>query len=593
MARLASPACAGILFFFCLTSCVSTHSPTADTHRDAASPLTATRQEPRLVVVVSVDQMRADFLAPQRLGPGGALMPGIAPLYTKGFKSLLEDGVVFTNAQHLHALTETAPGHAVISTGQHPRHHGIVSNDWRDRSAGGRTVNAVDDPKQTSVPSGIAQGDKRSPINLLRPACGDLLKRSRPGAKVVSIAMKDRAAILMGGRNPDLATWFDTVTGSWITSTYYTSALPDWLRDFNSSQANEPYASLYKKETWRRSTTIVSASEFRARSRADIFRGEASGYKNLFETGVFPHSVEYPHGTVSDGRPYLLVEKSPFGDLVTLEMVKQAIENVELGQDDVPDLLWIGFSAPDLLGHLFGPWSQELMDEYLRLDGVIGALIDHLDSKIGRGEYLLVLTADHGAPPIPDFGKKTLSLPTAWQKKDKFEAKVRTDFARQNPKLKDIIVDSHEDIFGFYFDPAELQAKSITRGEAENALRSVLLEIDGVQAVYTRSDILAAAPGTPFLQAYVNTSHDDRSPDVMVRFDEYRIVSEYDTGTSHGSPYRYDRHVPLIVFGHRSVARTIATPVAPVDIAPTLAELLGIPANPVEPDSKSFLSLTR
>ncbi len=560
---------------------------------------------PRLVVVISVDQMRADYLSDRRLEDGVNQKRGLQPLYTGGFKTFLDEGAVFTQAMHLHAMTMTGPGHASLSTGTHPRHHGIVSNSWFDRSkatkgpvaanqaASTDPWSSVMDPWVESVPAGLDQG-KRSPIHLKRPALGDFLKEQCPDARVVSIATKDRAAILMGGLRPDLASWLDTETGQWVTSTWYMKSAPPWLDAFNSSQANsKPWAWQYLSYTWTRSIDPDPQNRYETMSRADKFDGEARKYKGLFETDTFPHKVRYPRAGITDPEVYRLVKSSPFGDEITLEMARQAIRGEQLGVDETPDLLWIGLSAPDYIGHLFGPWSQEAMDEYLRLDGVIEQFIGELDKSLGRDNYLVVLTADHGAPPIPDFAANALSIATAGRSRQSdFEDEVRAAFKPLvSPEVYDALNPAHKDIFGFSFDLDKLSKLGISRNAVEWVLKGVVERMPEVEAAYARSEILHGAVRDQFAGLYANTYHDGRSQDVLVRLKPYYVVSNYGTGTSHGSPYLYDRHVPLVFLGSGVKSRTISDPVASVDIAPTLARLLGIKANPLEPDSRELNDL--
>ena len=327
---------------------------------------------PRLLVVVSVDQMRADYLT--RFGA----------LYTSGLKELNERGAVFTNARYRHANCETGPGHSVILSGRNAHNSGIVANAWFDGSLG-RAVNVVDDP--TVVPLG-GSGRAASPANFIGFGLGDMLKRAEPSARVVGVALKDRAAILMTGPRADAAYWFESAEGRFITSSYYMKSAPAWLDAFNARRLPDAYGA----KPWTK--LLEDESVYRRYAGEDHVATEA----DLKDT-VFPHAITAVPGTQAF---YDRFRRTPFADEVTFDAAIAAVEGHGLGTDDVTDILAIGFSASDYIGHAFGPDSHEIMDQMLRLDRLLGRLLDALRARVGSDRFILVLTSDHSVMPLAE-----------------------------------------------------------------------------------------------------------------------------------------------------------------------------------------------
>jgi len=328
-------------------------------------------QRPRLAVVIVVDQMRADYLT------------RFASLYTGGLARLARSGTVFTNAYHNHAATETAVGHATISTGCYPARHGIVGNSWYDQELR-KPVTAVGD-SGCPVVGGSGKGGA-SPHNLLRTTVGDWLKTFSPQSKVYSVALKDRSAILMGGRHPNGAYWYDRTTGDYVTSTYYEDTLSSTVRAFDDQRLIDSF----RTQGWRHLLPDTAYSL----SHADSFVAESDGnhitFPHLFDSSVQPK--EY----------YAAFYSTPFADQLTLKLAEKIANEFQLGRDSIPDLLWISCSAADAIGHIYGPDSQEAQDYYLRLDRYLDTFFTALDSAIGPDMYVVVLTADHGAMTMPE-----------------------------------------------------------------------------------------------------------------------------------------------------------------------------------------------
>jgi predicted AlkP superfamily pyrophosphatase or phosphodiesterase len=336
----------------------------------AQAPPSGGPARPRLVVVVSIDQMRYDYLE------------RFEPLYKHGLRRILDRAGVFTNAKYRHASTETGPGHSVLLTGSHPSHSGIVANDWWDPYLG-KVVNVVDDPVQTTVGG---SGRAASPANLLTFTVGDVLKSRSPRSRVVGVGLKDRSAILLAGRRADAAYWFENAGGNFITSTYYMDAPPAWLTQWNRKRSVDRFAA----RGWDRLIDDVALYEKYAGK--DAVEGERDR-KDI----TFPHP--FTAKPPSD-EYYVQLRRSPFADDIVLEFAMEALRQHGLGKDADTDILTIGFAATDGIGHQWGPDSHELMDQLLRLDIVLGRLFDELDSAVGLSNTLVVLSSDHGSRPL-------------------------------------------------------------------------------------------------------------------------------------------------------------------------------------------------
>ena len=345
-----------IFLFFALSSC-SRKSPPA----------------PRLAIVIVVDQMRADYF--QRF----------AGYFSGGLARLQKDGAVFLNTHHRHADTETAPGHATLSTGSFPAHHGIISNNWFDASAG-KSIYAVADSQVHIFDSNNGEG--RSPHLLMRPALGDWLKKQHAGAKVISVSRKDRSAILLGGQKPDGAYWFNFQNGGFTSSTYYFEKLPAWVAEWNSQHL----AGAYRGKVWEK---IRPPDEYLASSE-DLFDGEEGGLQS-----AFPHAFSGDTTKTSDEYYHWFAE-TPFADELTLAFAETAMRVEQLGSDEIPDLLCIGLSSTDAVGHGYGPQSQEMQDNLMRLDQKLGEFLAKVDQHVGLQNCVIGLSSDHGVLPLPE-----------------------------------------------------------------------------------------------------------------------------------------------------------------------------------------------
>jgi predicted AlkP superfamily pyrophosphatase or phosphodiesterase len=519
-------------------------TPVGLSQRRAVQP--APRQRPRLIVGIMIDQFREDYLVRFR----DQFVPG-------GLARLLQDGAFFSNAHYTHVPTYTACGHATFMSGATPAMHGIIGNEWWDRETNKR-ITSVSDDKVTLLGPGNAGATGSSPRRLLGSTIGDELRLSTGAqSKVIGIALKDRSAILPVGKRPTAAYWFDEKNGGFITSNYYVPDLPDWVKKFSTE--NKPEAYFGRK--WER---LLPEAAY-ARSRPDNAPEEKSAYGN-----VFPYTIN--GGETKPGpRFFTQFSLTPFANEFTLAFAKAAIENEGLGADAVPDLLTISLSANDLLGHTFGPYSQEVQDMTLRTDRQLAEFFSYLDRKIGMSNVIIVLSADHGVAPIPEmvaamgFGGR-ISLRAVPAEVEK----ALTSRYGQGEWVKQFVNGN------IYLDEGLLESKKIDAKTAESVACEAVEKIQGMAACYKRSDIIIGQlPHNRITDAVVRGFHPARSGNLIVVPEPYWFFGEL-MGTTHGTPYAYDTHVPVIFLGPGFVRGEYMTESSPADIAPTLARVLDL-----------------
>ncbi len=528
-----------------------------------AEPPKAPSPAPRLAVAISVDQLRYDYLIRFRphFGRGG-------------FERLLSGGTNFENCTYRYAATKTAVGHATMLTGCNPEVHGIVGNDWVDRETLLNTV-AVEDvdaplvglaPTTMRLPGGTLDPRAgRSPRRLLAPTVGDQLKQTHgAAAKVFGISNKDRSAILMAGARADGAYWDES--GRFVTSTYYRTALPEWVEAFNALRLVESRFG----DTWDR---LLDPALYDDVQGPDDVAGEFTG-DGLGR--VFPRRID---GGLSRPGPafYAAFDSTPFASEFLAGFAREIIIQEKLGADEVPDLLCLSFSQVDATGHNYGPDSHEIMDTLVRLDRVLAGLLSFLDERVGPGRYVVVLTADHGVAPLPEratAGPGDTPLRLSWRDLD---ARMSAALDNAFGPLPEGELWFARDNQGYHFRTSALAARGLAVADVAPVLRDALRDDPVVEMAFTREDVLAAPRDGDSLPALVRRSHfDPRGQDVLYVSRPYH-VEKSGTGTNHGSPWMYDRHVPQIWYG-AGVPRSWRTEdVGVEDIAPTLAALLGLP----------------
>jgi hypothetical protein len=549
----------------------------------AAPGRAAEPARPRLVVLVYFDQFRGDYLARwnAQFGEGG-------------FKRLTSEGAWFADCHYPYSYTVTAAGHASVATGCVPADHGVVANDWFDRAAG-KSVNCVGSDRHEQVPSRTAAGadadEKKgarggvSPERLLKPTFADALKAATGGkAKVVSLSMKNRGAALPGGKSPDACYWMDGGTGQFVTSSYYREAVHPWVAEFNKAKP----ADRWRGKAWDRLRTDIDYAKL---SGPDDVAGEGKGAAG--QGRVFPHPFE-PKDAKTKPAYLTAVYTSPFGNELLMDLAEKAISAEGLGADDVPDLLSLSFSSNDAVGHAWGPDSQEVLDVTLRSDRVMKRLLDVLDAKVGKGKYVLVMTADHGICPLPEVSRKEGR--DAKRVQPATAAKVEAFLAEKYGKGAAKWVEATAGPW-VYLNAKAVKAAGLKQSDVENALAAWVAKQEGVQAAYTRTALAAGVPATdPVGQMVARSFHPARCGDVYVLLKPYHLPSAaLGTGTTHGSPHFYDTHVPLVVYGTGVVPGVRKGRASPLAAAAVLAEAAGVkpPAGATAPAPAGLFGAAR
>ncbi len=487
----------------------------------AASPYAG--EPPRLVLLVAVDQMRYDYL------------PRFASGFTAGIRRLLDGGAVFTNANLGHYPSVTAIGHSTMLTGALPAISGIVGNDWYDRRQKGQ-VTSVDDPNTRLL--GAAPGTGSSPWRLRVSTVGDELKMAHPDSRVVGMSFKDRSAVLMVGRMADASVWWDTSTGNFVSSTWYGPELPKWVADFN---ARHPADAWLGKE-WRAV-------------------GEGGQPGPVLATLPAEPGPEY----------YGALYGSAFGNELLVSLAEAVLEGEKLGARGATDILALSFSCNDAVGHDKGPHSAEIRDIAVRTDLALGRLLDTIDRRVGLARTVVVLTADHGVAPVPEQMAKW-KMPGG-------------RFPR--PDLEKAVGAALEKAYGpgawvegragsaIYLNRALVAEKRLDLVAVERVTADGAESVPSVWRAYTRSQLLEGrVPSDPWSRRVLASFDRERSGDVDILLDPYWMAAT--GGTTHGTPFSYDTHIPLVIMGPGIRPGRYDRPVLLNDLAPTLATLLNV-----------------
>jgi len=508
-------------------------------------PEPAPSLHPRLVVFVSVDQMRADYLVRFR------------PLFTSGLKAVAEQGAVFTNARYRHACTETGPGHSVLLSGRSPRSSGIVGNAWYDRTLRTR-VNVVGDPT-VRVLGGV--GRTASPAYFNGFTVGDMLKTRSPGSKVVGVSFKDRAAILMAGKRADGAYWYETAGGRFVTSSWYGTEAPRWLESWNAGH----HPDAFEGRAWER--LLPDPATYVRLAGLDEVKAEWDGV-----TTVFPHRVRSSPPAVEF---YDDLRRTPFADEILFDLATVAMKAHDMGTDETTDILAVGFSACDVIGHTYGPDSQEQMDNLLRLDRTLGRLLDEAERRAGKGRVLVVLTADHGVMPLVEV-LKAKGIDARRASGEELSGPVEKALAARFPGAMGLITDP--DPMEYVLDREAIARQGLKAEDVEGTIRKALLATGLIDAVYTQAQLVGPRPADdPFFDLHQRAFFAPRSGDLVARIKKHVYLGGYVGGTGHGTPYDYDRHVPIVFLGPGITPGPRDVETGPEDIAWTLGRLLGLP----------------
>ena len=500
-------------------------------------------------MTIVIDQFRYDYL--QRY----------EKLFVKdGFKLLMDHGAFMTLARYNYIPTVTGPGHSAISSGTTPSVDGIIGDDWYDRQTGERMYCFED----TTVKTVGAEDNSgmSSPRNFIGSTFADQLRLSDNfKSKVVGISVKDRAAIPLAGKKPSGAYWFDPQSGNFVTSTYYTEKLPGWVKAFNDRKEAKGY--LGKK--WKR---ILPDRDY---DISDIDAGHGEGHLPGEDKSTFPHTIRDLRGVPHEVR-FGAFLASPFANQLTVDFAKAAVVAEKLGQGSHTDFLGISFSADDFVGHMFGPYSQEVEDLTLRLDRQLADFFDFLNKEVGLKNVVIVLTGDHGVAPNPEYsefaGINARRL-DGREFMNEMERKLEEKYG-----VGKYILDF--DNGQFYFDFRTIDAKGIPHSAVENFVGREALKMRVGEFYYTRENLLKGeAPGLAG-KLVLNGFNPWRSGDVVVVPKPFDFFAENATGTTHGSPWDYDTHVPILFYGSMIKPGKYSGPVYVTDIAPTLCSILGI-----------------
>lgn len=550
------------------TMLVSTSVTAQDEAGDASAPASSVEarpNSPRLILQITVDQLRGDLPTRyyDRFGDGG-------------FRYLWESGVVYRNAHHAHANTETIVGHATLATGTNPAIHGMVGNLWFDRQAGVLTYNVedanyrlltegadVDDDAEIDPTQRAARSEGRSPAAIKVTTFADELRSNSGGAaKVFAVSVKDRGAISMAGHS-GTAYWFSKASGGFVTSTYYMDRYPDWVIAHNASNPAQKFAGM----EW---TLLNEPSSYLFRDSDDRdWETDVAGFGR-----IFPHS--FGDGSSRYFTTWLTL--SPAGDRLVLDFAKKALIEEGLGADEVTDYLSVSFSSTDYVGHVFGPSSLEAEDNILQLDHTLADLLAYVDDTVGLENTLIVLSADHGGPDTPGY-LQSLGIPAGYLDPDSWESSAAIDRIKQQFGIDDDLIQTYAHPY-LYLNTEAIDAGGIDKGALEAAIIGELVQFEGVSSAVSSSAMRRnAVPDTPINRLVLNNFYDGRSGDIYVVFESNWFINDFDgltVASTHGSPWSYDTYVPIVFAGAGLTAKSIDRRVHTVDVAPTIAALLRI-----------------
>jgi predicted AlkP superfamily pyrophosphatase or phosphodiesterase len=483
-------------------------------------------------------------------------------LCENGIKKLINEGTYFKNASYEYLLTQSAPGHATIATGAEPSFHGITSDNWYTPLKN-ELINCTKDVSVNSV-GGSFESGLHSPVNLLVSTFSDELAiATNKKAKVFGVGLKESSAIFSAGHTANAAYWFDNTTGTWMSSSYYISALPDWVNDFNAMK----FSDTYLNSTWN---LLRPAKDY-----ADCLPDSNSfeiGFNNI---NYFPYDLKKLRSgnTFSSKNDYSLLRETPFGNSLTTNFAIRLIQKERLGKDNVTDYLSICYSATDYIGHRFGPSSVEMGDAILRLDDDIKNLLTFINDSIGKKNVLIYFTAAHGISEIPAVLEKN---------------RIPSGYFQQNQALQllrsylNAIYGEGEWVKGYserqiFLNRTLIEDARLSLDDVQKKVARFLVQFTGVEAAYPYSAFEANDFGNGNLKRIINNFSPQRSGDVIVILNPGWVEKVSDFVTNHNSPYEYDSHVPLIWYGWTVNRATVTRQVNITDIAATLSTLCKIP----------------
>lgn len=510
------------------------------------SAFTQSIKRPKLIVGIVIDQMRYDYLYKyyDRYDDKG------------GFKTLLNGGFSCENTFIPYIPTVTACGHSCIYTGSVPAINGITGNIWWDNDLK-RSVYCTEDSTVHTIGTNTAAG-LQSPRNLLTNTIGDELKLATNfKSKVIGVALKDRGSILPAGHTGDAAYWYDGSAGKWITSDYYMKTLPDWVVAFNEKKLIDDYykkgwQTLYPPDSYSESTKDINAYE------AKPLGSNSKG---------FPYDL-----AAFAGKNYSTVLSTPFGNILTAEFAKQAVISENLGNDDITDLLAVSFSSPDYIGHAFGPNSIEVEDNYLRLDKDLGDFIRFLDDRVGKNEYLLFLSADHGVAHVPAFASEH-HIPSGTLDVGSIKERLNNDLNEKMGKNNLILSIANYQI---NLNSDAIKFDDNKMAEVKKLIIDYLSKEPGIERVIDLENLGGATLNEKVKMMISNGYNPHRSGQLQIILQPQWMENYGNTGTTHGNWNPYDSHIPLLWYGWGIGKGQSNREVYMTDIAPTIAGLLHI-----------------
>jgi hypothetical protein len=509
-------------------------------------------ETPDLVVGLIIDQMRPDYLYRywDHLGEGG-------------LKRLATEGFQFRNAHFRHAQTSTGPGHAAQLTGATPSIHGLLGNSWYVRELD-RSINVIEavDSGFSGVGSRSDYDGQKGPVNMLTTTVGDELHlHTGHRSRTVGISRKDRGAILPAGHTGQ-AYWYEGATGNFITSTYYRDELPVWLQDFNDRRLAEEYLA----QRWEPLHPIESYVE--SREDENPYEGR------LGSSSTFPFDLP---ARVAEGDSPSLLNVTPFGDQILLELARAAIEGEELGRGPVPDILSVALSATDAIGHRFGPGSKQMQDHVLRLDRYLADFFDWLDAELGMENVLIFVTSDHGGAYVPHY-LRDQGIPTGNPDNEthvsrRFLGELRS-WLEKTYGQDLLLAFSNQNLF---LDHSAMEALGLDPEAVRVEVKRHVLGLPSVAGALTAENLTRTEYTFGPRSAIQHSWHQQRSGDVAVWFEPQTRSDTGTGGTGHGTAWAYDRHAPLIFMGFGLPPGQSMEPVFVSDIAPTVATFLNSP----------------
>ena len=501
------------------------------------------QEKPKLVVGIVVDQMKMEYL--YRFSNDFS---------NNGFKKLMAKGFTFHNMHYNYMPTYTAPGHAAIFTGALPNVNGIVGNDWFNKATG-KEMYCTDDASVSTLVEGTESEGKMSPKNLFSTTITDELKLATNfKSKVIGISIKDRGAILPAGHFADWAFWY-TKTGNFISSSFYGNKLPDWTIQFNEEKNYIKYI----EKGW----DLLKPKEIYNESLNDNNPYEGKLFK---KTPFFPYDTKEMFTNNDAG----VLRTTPYGNNLIADFAKRAIENEKMGADEITDFLTMSFSSTDYVGHVLGPRSIELQDTYLRLDETIADFLTYLDEKVGKGNYLVFLTADHAGAEN-----------ATYLKDNKYEVE-----SLNSKNLQQSIIDFSQKTFGenmlldysnfnVFINKEKVNQKGLVLNDVKQKFKTFLLSQNFISNVFTEEEIQNSGSNNQLLQI-ISNGYDPKQNGELVLLFKPGFMEYSSTGTTHGSPYSYDTHVPCLFYGWKIKKGESFNKKTITQIAPTLAQKLKI-----------------